>query len=310
MTDEVGVPLFDHLQRSVQQLVLDHLPYDRTDTAVVAALQSMSPNDLLIRWFNWVRRLVPQAPRQVLQSREFRANPLVGERQSDIQALIADIEAGADLTKYLSRGIEHGFVDPSNVKMHLRRDLDLMLSAWGIHHLHISQKVDPDGFVERDGPIVFAVFRRDKTYLIDLMTHKDWAREHVIRVIVNNWPNDGLVHEFARVSGGGRKIGDEERLLLRKKQINAPIEIDGKVYAPPTFMSESGVSSQAIQQADQVMDALERFAEAYESDPAIVTAQIGPDAAWPTDPDFAVTIHPDGFGVFEAKTNTFIRLGP
>jgi hypothetical protein len=43
--------------------------------------------------------MVPQALRQVLQSKEFSAKPLVQERQSDIQALIVDIEAGADLTK-------------------------------------------------------------------------------------------------------------------------------------------------------------------------------------------------------------------
>ena len=303
------MPLIDRIEQSVRQLVLDELPYDHSDPALVSTLKSMSARDLLIRWFNWVHRLVPQAPRQVLQSEEFRANPFVWERQSDIQALIADIEAGADLTKYLSRGVEHGFVEPGKVKMHRQQDLDFMLSAWDIHHLHISQKLEPDGYVERDALIVFAVFRSDKAYLIDLMTHNDWAREHVIRVIVNNWPNDSLVHEFGGMSGG-RKIGDEERLQLRKRQINTPIEIDGKLYGHPTVMTLAGVSSQAILQADEVMDTLEDFAEEYERDPATIIAQIGPDVAWPADPDFVVGFHPTAFGVYEVTTGTFIRLGP
>jgi hypothetical protein len=304
------VPLIDHLHQSIRQLVLDHLPYDRSDAALVAALHGMSADDLLIRWFNWVQRMVPPVPRQVLQSVEFGANPLVQQRQSDLQALIADIAAGADLTKYLSRGVEHGFVDPSGVKMHRRQDLDLMLSAWGIHHLHISQKVEPDGYVERDGPIIFAVFRRDRAYLIDLMTHKDWAREHVIRVIVNNWPNDGLVHEMKGVASLARTIDDEERLKLRKAQINTFIEIDGKVYGHTTGMTTAGSSIQAVRQADRVMIALKSFADAYERDPAAVIAQVSPGIAWPADPEFAVEFRPDAFGVSELKTNTFIRLGP
>ena len=185
--------------------------------------------------------MLPAVPRQVLQSREFLANPILKQRDADIQALIADIQKGADLTKYLSRAVQHGYVNPAGLKLHRRQNLDLLLSAWGIHHLHFSQDVESDGFVKRDGPIIFAVFRPDKAFLIDIMTHKDWAREHVIRVIVSNWPDAGLVHQVQGVQGLSRQIGDDERQKLRNAQVNTMLEIDGKVYLPAGGMTTSGV---------------------------------------------------------------------
>jgi hypothetical protein len=58
------------------------------------------------------------------------------------------------------------------------------------------------------------------------------------------------------------------------------------------------------------MDTLEDFAEEYGRDPAAIIAQIGPDIAWPADPDFVVGFQPAAFGVYEVKTGIFIRLGP
>lgn len=62
--------LNDNLQASLRQLVLDHLPYDRQDAEVVRELNAMTPSQLLIRWLNWTRRMVPPRPRQVFQSTE------------------------------------------------------------------------------------------------------------------------------------------------------------------------------------------------------------------------------------------------
>lgn len=299
------------LMASVKRLVLDNLPYDRQDSDIVQELSAMTHTDLLIRWFNWTRRMLPPMPRQVLQSNEFRANPVLQQRRSDVQALIADIQSGGDLTKYLSRAVKHGYVNGNGLKPHRRQDLDLMLSAWGVHHLHFSQDVESDGFVKRDGPIIFAVFRHDKAFLIDVMTHQDWARKHVIRVMVDNWPNEGLVHEMQGVHGLARTVNDSERQKLRNAQINTPIEIDGKVYMPAGGMTTSGVGVDAVRQADRVITDLEAFALRYEQAADEIIAQVTRGGiAWPDEPDFAVEFRPDVYGVVELKSSTFLRLGP
>jgi hypothetical protein len=265
--------LNDLLMASLRQLILGHLPYDRQDADVVRGLEAMTTSDLLIRWLNWTRRMLPSVSRQVLQSREFLANPVQKQRNDDVRALIEDIQQGADLTKYLSRSVQHGYINPANLETHRRKDLDLMLSAWGIHHLHFSQVVEPDGFVKRGGPIIFAMFRSDKAFLIDIMTHNDWARKHVIRVIVDNWPNEGLVYEVKGIQGLSAAIDDDERLKLRKVQGNTMLEIDGKVYWPAGGMTDSGVGVDTVRQADEVINCLQNFASQYEGLSGILCAR-------------------------------------
>nr|WP_272213512.1 hypothetical protein [Marinicella sp. W31]MDC2879471.1 hypothetical protein [Marinicella sp. W31] len=224
--------------------------------------------------------------------------------------MIADIQSGGDLTKYLSRAVKHGYVNGNGLKPHRRQDLDLMLSAWGVHHLHFSQYVESDGFVKRDGPIIFAVFRQDKAFLIDVMTHQDWAREHVIRVMVD-WSNEGLVHEMQGVHGLARTVNDSERQKLRSAQINTPIEIDGKVYMPAGGMTASGVGVDAVRQADRVITDLEAFALSYEQNTDEIIKQAeNSGLSWPDEPEFAVEFRPDAYGVAELKSETFIKLWP
>ena len=55
-----------------------------------------------------------------------------------------------------------------------------MLIEWEVHHLHISQHVQADGFVERDDPLLFTVFHTADAYLLDIMTHKDFNRDHIL----------------------------------------------------------------------------------------------------------------------------------
>lgn len=302
--------LMETLDASARQLVLTHLPHDRSDAAVTSALHGMSTSDLLIKWFNWNSRLIPANPRKVHQSKEFQANKVVTARKPEIDALISEIEAGTDLTKYLSRGVKHGYIDPTGIKSHLRQDMDLMLSAWGIHHLHTSQVVESDGFVERDGYIVFAVFKHDAAYLIDLMTHKDWVNEHVLQVLVDNWPDTGLIHEVKGVVGLSRTLNDSQRLTLRKKHANTAAEINGNVYMPAAGMVASGASLHSVRQADRVCDALERFAKYYENSRGEFLKSIPPPTVWPNKPNFAVEFQPRSMGVSELTTGIYFQLLP
>ena len=88
------------LADTVVDWVLNELPHDTSDAAVVAALRGKHPVALLTLYFNWRSRLIPVQPRQVLRSTEFDQNPIVAERPTVIAEIIRDIERGSDLTKY------------------------------------------------------------------------------------------------------------------------------------------------------------------------------------------------------------------
>jgi hypothetical protein len=157
-----------NLTESPRQWVLKNLPYNRNDPTVDAVLQAKDLRGLLVLYLNWRERLITAAPRQVLRSPAFDANPIVHERSAAIAQIVDDIEQGRDLTRYLSRGVTIGFDLPqvqATKNLNKQRHLDLMLNDWGVHHLHISTEIDPDGFVNRgkqketDEPLLFAVFR-------------------------------------------------------------------------------------------------------------------------------------------------------
>ncbi|HWY82418.1 MAG TPA: hypothetical protein VNY10_10890, partial [Roseiarcus sp.] len=131
------------LVESTRQWVLTNLPYDHNDAALVAHLAGLDAHGLLVVYHNWISRLVKPQPRAVHKSKAFQRNPLATQRANDLAQIIADIELGRDLKKYLSRDIDRAPAKAPGARR--RPDLDLMLNSWSVHHLHISSIVEPDG---------------------------------------------------------------------------------------------------------------------------------------------------------------------
>jgi len=94
------------LVESTRQWVLTNLPYDRGDAALVAYLAGLDAHGLLVVYHNWISRLVKPQPRAVHKSKAFQRNLLATQRANDLAQIIADIEHGRDLKKYLSRDID------------------------------------------------------------------------------------------------------------------------------------------------------------------------------------------------------------
>ena len=51
-------------------------------------------------------------------------------------------------------------------------------------------------FVKRDGPLLFLSFTSRAAYVIDIMMHGDWTRDHVLEVLASEWPHEGVIHEI------------------------------------------------------------------------------------------------------------------
>ncbi|MFG1479976.1 hypothetical protein V5F53_15155 [Xanthobacter sp. V4C-4] len=295
-----------NLKESARQFVLHNLPFDRNDAETISYLSRLDASLLLAVYHNWLNRLVRPQPRQVLQSQAFIRNPVVLARQADINGIVVDVERGFDLTKYLSRGVKIGAQSPAQKR---RQDLDLMLNQWGIHHLHLSSEVESDGFVKRDGPVIFAMFRTDKAFFIDVMGHGDWTRDHVLETLVDEWPNEGLIHQLRGAEGLSRTISESDRAVLRKKHANAAFEYKGKVYMPDGLLSSAGTSVDSIREADRVVIAIEDFERRAAVDsnwlPRIFAAN---GITYPTEPKFAFTVGDEGVAVLEESTGAIIPL--
>lgn len=136
-------------------------------------LSTKSFASLLIIYANWRQRFISQHPREAHLSIGLSSGPNYEPHADAVAAIVTAIEAGTDLTPHLSRGIRNSYtaIADRSSQNNRRRDLDLLISEWGIHHLHLSTSMDADGFVTRSENLLFAKFSPDDAYIIGVFPH-------------------------------------------------------------------------------------------------------------------------------------------
>lgn len=264
--------IFDFMQ-DVRNEVLKWLPHDRSDPNVVATINNLSDHELLVRFFNWLQRLVHPHPRTVFKSQEFSSQFFNDEQNIDLAKIIQKIEGGDEITPHLSKRILSGFVlDNHSVPLNTlnrRHDLDLLLNDWGIHHLHISNQIERDGFVKRTGPLLFSIFTQGKAFLLEVFPeHGDWTDQRLVEIAVRNWPLEGLFIQLNGALGLSTPISTSDRSQLRSAGIDIPIEVDGKVYVSKTMgLSSAGTSAESTLKADRLLYSLESIQRNFQENP-------------------------------------------
>lgn len=133
---------------------------------------------------------------------------------------------------WLENKIEKG----ESVNAHLNKAtktnmLDGLLYDWGIQHLHLGDKLDAFGFVERTGFVLFAIFLADDVYFIDVRNHNGWSDKDLLEIVNKNWPN--LISSY-RIDGRSEIDPSSSTITeFRKKGINHIIKLsDGNSYIP------------------------------------------------------------------------------
>jgi hypothetical protein len=303
------------LAESVGVWVLRNLPYDRSDPNILATLRALAPLQLLVVYLNWRDRLIPATQRRVLTSAAFNENPIVRERASTICQIIDDVEHGRDLTKYLSRRVKIGFDLPPNLStanLARLKHLDLLLSDWGIHHLHVSTVVESDGFVERDDPLLFSIFTSQKAYFIDVMGHQDFADDHLIRIVLDTWPDEGLFSEVKGMIGGKRLYSKDDRHKQRSVGLFSFPEFDGRVFWPSSGgISGAGTSINTLRFAGHILRKLKQFENHVQGNPTeIIGFMRRHGVELLGNPKFEFTFFWDGYGAIETTSGFPIGLRP
>jgi hypothetical protein len=251
--------LADALENAAREHVLAEMPDDPS-----GELASMDLGNLLITYGTWRSRLIPASPRDCHISTELAAGAQAVQHRAGLDVIVAKIEAGDDLTPHLSRAVTVGHqAGAGTTKLTRRKDRDLLVADWGLHHLHLSEKIETDGFVERGDDLLIAAFTPTDGYLIGIFPHGSWALKELLAVIVHNWPDAGLMLKADYVLAMETEYSDEERLELRSAGIATPmVTIDGKVWAAAALgQTAAGTPSRATQRSNVVMHTFREWRE-------------------------------------------------
>jgi hypothetical protein len=299
-----------NFEADIREHILTKLPHRPNDAV---ALHAMATHELLIIYLNWRERFIPQRPRKVNISNELRQNSKVVD---DALALVFDaickkIEAGDDLNPHLSDDVLIGFQStPAKPKKRFRRkDLDLMLNDWGVHHLHMSTTIRSNGFTRRVGTLLFAVFKDDDAYLIQIVNHRDWTQKSIIEIVIREWPDAGIVFEQKGADLTGMNFSEAEHKKLRNAGINIRHE-----YGEKTWLSRgittAGTSISATDRARKILNSAQCFERKIEEEshwfPSTLSAS---GLVQPSSFSFKFIFLPEGCVIFEENSTAIYPLG-
>jgi hypothetical protein len=278
-----------------------------------AELGGKGARDLLVLFMNWRSRQVDPQPRSVHKARTLLANRHMADPRyaGAVAAIERQLAVGGNVNAHLSERILEGYEpQPSKKpkKLTRRLDLDMLLNDWGLHHLHLSTLTAPNGFKARTGPLLVAAFRPNDAYLIDIIEHGDWTNDHLVKAMVEEWPDAGLAQRLNGVTPD--TLTADQRRALRNNGVNAPVNVNGVAYMPGLGFSGAGTTVRAARDADAVMLNLGWFCDQMEADARCAAKQFAPKGLiLPLDTDLHFEVFPEGgYGIVEGRTGYRIRL--
>jgi len=165
------------------------------------------------------------------------ASVKAAEYANDLEVLVAEVRNGADLRPRLSKRVATAYVPEAQTAgrgLQQRADRDVLLAAWGLHHLHLSSEMESNGrWVRRGNELLIGAFGARDAYLIGIYPHGSWALKELMQIVVDNWPDAGIVlRSMSGLRMGQPEPTDEERLKLHNAGVMVMLEINGVVYAP------------------------------------------------------------------------------
>ncbi|MEE4225621.1 hypothetical protein [Pseudomonas viridiflava] len=211
---------------------------------------SREDGDIEFKHANFLRRNVTAQKRKVFVSRNLKCPK---ENKKAYNLILHKILIGEPITPHLSRSLKKPDYD------------DLFLNEWGIHHLHLSTKIEKDGFCERTECVLLVIFEKDYALVIDIRPHGKknptlWVQKSILDIILYSWPE--WIDRFRiRNANLQRNVTEQEHLNLRRGRLNTQVTLsDGNSYiGPGGGITTSGTSVQATMRSDQLHHKLRDF---------------------------------------------------
>ena len=188
---------------------------DKRSEEIKENIENYDLQNLLHHFFTVYSRRVPV--------REWNVH--ISDKLSDSREIIEIVNKlthGDDVNPFLSKRVK---------KLNQPKFADLLLSEWGIHHLHFDEG--------RSNELLFIFFNGSDAYLIDILEHEKpdgsvvtWTNTDLIQVMHDNWPN--LLKPFVfKTNSQVPVLTTKERRTLRNKAVTSTVIVnDGTEYMP------------------------------------------------------------------------------
>jgi len=184
--------------RQFRQDLVRELPKFPNNRATRDALLTMSLGQLLIHFGNWRLRLIRKAVRTVTVDAAVTGDPRYAQLQPGIDALLAKVHNGEDLTPHLSLGaVRQGYTPaalapnppPPAQPVDRWADKDFLLNVMGYHHLHLGTVIEPEGHIRRSNEVLFARLTRTTFEALLILDHSVFEKD----------PQGGMTPERTRL---------------------------------------------------------------------------------------------------------------
>ena len=219
-----------------------------------------------------LNRRIANTPRHVHSSEELNVSlgkltqeSAVVEREKALEAWNTVFKvwhlltSGGDLKPFLSRNTRDA------------ASKDGLLWDYGMHHFHLGSGLDEDGFVTRSDYLLFAIVSDADAFLVDVRKHLDpegllWVRQDLLEIVHRNWPeitNSRLLHGVQ-----GATLTDEQKKVLRRKNANTALDLNGAAIMPIGWGTNTdGSSLWCSVWADKLLWEIERQESYFNSQP-------------------------------------------
>lgn len=213
---------------------------------------SISDKDIAIRYFTIFLRLIVSKPRKIVKSKDFSC-PC--DLQKGLSILEEKIVNGYSLLPHQSKSI---------IKLSTE---DLLLYTWSIHHFHLGESVESDGFIKRTGPVLFAYVTDDTFYMIGIKNHGTWSDKNLIQTIYDNWPN--LLQKWKIDGQPVENLDSVEIGKLRKCHVNTLVQLkDGSSFiGPGRGITTAGSPLEATMIYNNILRDLYLFVDGIKNNP-------------------------------------------
>ncbi|WP_328295793.1 hypothetical protein OG218_24370 [Kineococcus sp. NBC_00420] len=266
---DAGADFVGDLHECLLSLVPHH-PSDRDAVAV------RSVEDLLLDYLTWSERKITPRPRRVHLSDALRTGEHLhrGEISPGLRQVLYLARTGGDLSPYLSKQTKYAYARRKRPNKPLKRGLDLLLHAWGIHHLHLSMQHEDDGFAVRTEQVLMVIVRQADFFAIDVVVHDSgdsgdphWTvNEELLRTVARSWPTVDLLNRSMIATGlAGPPHSPDDLLQLRKAHVSTFHAFDGAVFHP-RLLSIAGTPMDLGERAAQLLSGVRELQERLSRD--------------------------------------------
>lgn len=191
-------------------------------------------------------------PRKVIITEECKNSELFKNNIQHIDEIKNIFEKGENFYPYLSKGLlnHEKYNNGVNNNADIKIDYDVMLFTTRIHHLHLNDIKESDGFIKRSSNLLFCVILENFVYFLNIDNHGNWCKKfenELFDIIKNNIETNkdlkqayNLFFKLSNHFSIVKEFSGKEKYSLSKNNIMTSFSSNsGEAFAPYFYEVEN-----------------------------------------------------------------------